>query len=156
MALGKKTIETRSWPTSYRGDLAIHASLKWDKALQEELKCDPFYYQALGFGKTPTLDDWKAAMQFGEIVAVVRLNECLGSALSRYRAAVRGEEMFGDYAPGRHGFLTDTLRVPTRSIPMRGRQGMWILNSSERKAIEALLGPAKYPLHVPDNLELHA
>ena len=28
IALGLKKFETRSWPTKYRGKLAIHASLK--------------------------------------------------------------------------------------------------------------------------------
>jgi hypothetical protein len=31
VAIGAKTIETRSWPTSYRGPLAIHAAKGYPK-----------------------------------------------------------------------------------------------------------------------------
>ena len=34
IAAGVKTVETRSWPTSYRGPLAIHAAKRW--TAQEE------------------------------------------------------------------------------------------------------------------------
>jgi hypothetical protein len=32
IAIGEKKFETRSWSTKYRGELAIHASKKIDKA----------------------------------------------------------------------------------------------------------------------------
>lgn len=33
---GKKTLETRTWQTNYKGKLLIHASGKWDKRAKED------------------------------------------------------------------------------------------------------------------------
>jgi hypothetical protein len=43
IAIGKKQNETRSWPTSYRGLLAIRAAKKWNKELYDICCTEPFY-----------------------------------------------------------------------------------------------------------------
>lgn len=46
MAVVAKKIETRSWPTSYRGATAIHAAKKWDSDLRE-LSQEPSFSEEL-------------------------------------------------------------------------------------------------------------
>lgn len=41
IALGEKQIETRSWSTKYRGEIAIHAGKKIDKSVFIQ----PYYYE---------------------------------------------------------------------------------------------------------------
>lgn len=36
---GRKTIETRTWKTDYRGEILICASLGWDKSVAERFNC---------------------------------------------------------------------------------------------------------------------
>src|SRR5688572_28373946 len=72
MALGYKTIETRSWATSYRGPLAIHAGKS--RKMVGEL---PNLLVAAGLHSKPDLERLdKGPWCFGAIVAVVNLYDC--------------------------------------------------------------------------------
>ena len=92
VAIGAKRIETRSWPTRYRGPLAIHAAIGLGpvggkKGLQA--KCAE---RAFSDVLTPALERWWAGrrdladiaahpfMPMGAIVAVVRNRPALKAA----------------------------------------------------------------------------
>lgn len=114
MAIGAKRIETRSWSTAYRGWLAIHAAKggisKRDLA---EVMDDPAFQLAL-VGEQ---------LQFGKIVAVVRLLGCK-STINLNLEISEQERCFGDYSPGRYGWETsDLFRLP-EPIPFRAMQGL--------------------------------
>lgn len=124
MAIGAKRIETRSWQTSYRGWLAIHASKNGlAKAQLRECLSDPFFAAALaGVDLMP-----------GYIVAVVNLADCcpmvdticLAGVFSDYpELNTEQERAFGDYHPERWAWVTDNLFRLLHPIPYKASQGL--------------------------------
>lgn len=121
MAIGAKRIETRSWQTSYRGWLAIHASKGGlAKAQLRETLANPAFAKALE----------GAELKPGNIVAVVELVDCLptGTWNNDPRPWVNAlsdkERTFGDYAPERYGWFTDELFRLLEPIPYKASQGL--------------------------------
>lgn len=84
VAAGLKSYETRSWPTRYRGPIAIHASVR------------PVKGDARRLAETYGLK----AEQFGEIVAYADLTDCLLMTPDLIAAQSRQELDFGDWRPG--------------------------------------------------------
>lgn len=102
MARRDKAIETRSWPTSHRGWLAIHAA-----------KRRPDNVPRL-FGEVP----------LGAVVCIAWMTDCVRTEKLHVSAT---EEEWGDYAPGRFGWITDPyclIDLPT-PIALRGHQGLF-------------------------------
>lgn len=100
IARGEKIIENRSWPTSYRGPLAIHAgkSVAW---LDPEDKVD------------------RPWMAFGAIVATARLVDC-----------VRVESLPPDLqarfdANGPYCWILDDVKPFSTPVPATGARGLW-------------------------------
>lgn len=124
MAIGAKSIETRSWSTSYRGWLAIHASKGGlPKRDLEDYLTDPDFKRALAGEK----------LNPGCIVAVVNLIDCCPmddfrcspGVFSKYPERDTPQEReFGDFSEGRWAWVTEMLfRLPA-PIPFRGKQGL--------------------------------
>jgi activating signal cointegrator 1 len=124
IALREKRFETRSWATKYRGDLAIHASRKIDRAackrmpILEVLK----EHGIVRFDDLPT----------GMIIATCRLSDCIkviesgeGSAVLKDLQLVSGNEYaFGDYSLGRYAWeLMDVKQIGP--VPVKGKLGLW-------------------------------
>lgn len=150
VAIGAKQIETRSWFTSYRGPLAIHAAAGYGKGGLRGHKAlcgtEPFcsvlneacarHYDALDQSR-----GWLRAvaehpfMPTGAIVATCELVCCKNITLSaRYGwhgVAGRDWEMtdqeraFGDYTPGRYAWLLTNVRALETPIPAKGTLGLW-------------------------------
>lgn len=118
LASGQKKIETRSWQTSYRGRLAIHASKGFPSDCQELCYIRPFA-QALatiGFDRPDQLPR-------GAIVGLGTLVDCHMTIIAR-QAISETECAFGDYGAGRFAFFfSDLLRV--EPIPCKGALGFW-------------------------------
>jgi activating signal cointegrator 1 len=114
MASGVKQIETRSWPTSHRGDLVICASKR--KPSREEVGDDETYEAAL-------------AMPYGCAVCVVEVYDCWQTErITNLRQPIsQAERDLGDYTPGRFGWLTRNCRKLRNPVPILGRQGLWML-----------------------------
>jgi hypothetical protein len=130
VAIGAKRIETRSWPTAYRGPLAIHAAKgfpEWAKTTAEE----PTFSRELGTDILPV----------GCIVAVCQLVSCVPTrdlqwnALVDFDADVRTEDRsvmlddrereFGDYSLGRWAWLLADVRKLDEPIPAKGMLQLW-------------------------------
>ena len=119
IALGAKTIETRSWYTPYRGPLYIHAGKNVDGVvMMGESEAAKAFRQALRAGGFDRATD----VPRGVIVC-----QCV---LSDVRMIARGyeppatERLFGNYQPGRYAWhLTDVQ--PVVPIPARGSLGLW-------------------------------
>lgn len=110
IARGEKWIENRTWPTSYRGLLAIHAgkSREWLGVDDED---------AAEYGV-----DVKA-IAFGAIVAVARLVDC------RRFEDLTDEMRMHTHANGPWCWvLRDVYRV--EPMPIRGAQGLWPVEPS--------------------------
>lgn len=120
IAVGVKTIETRGWWTAHRGVLAIHAAKTNTSELREfwdRKQCDAL--RAAGYAEFN-------ALPFGAIVATCRLAECLRTRdIDDLTLQERG---WGDYSPGRYGWvLKDVVWLKT-PVPARGAQQLWDWN----------------------------
>lgn len=121
IAVGAKRIETRSWSTGYRGSLAIHTA-KTQKPIQDLiLETNENGLRLMPpFG--PALKGHK--LHFGYIVALADLVDCkpteeLWEGLSEH------ERAFGNYAPGRFGWILEDVRPLEMPIAYRGAQGLF-------------------------------
>ncbi len=134
IALGLKTIETRHWPSNYRGPLAIHAAktqkdLKtgfdiaetWERMASEDRRV----FAEAGYER------WRD-LPLGHVVAFVRMTNCVESEEILRRASFYFssspfgvERRWGNYEDGRFGWMLDSLERLTPPIPARGGQGFW-------------------------------
>lgn len=117
MAIGAKRIETRSWATSYRGELAIHAGKDtWGIEIFFE---EPFKAVLTAAGIRGISD-----LPLGQVVGVCELFSC--EPTERLIETVEPPELdFGTYAVGRFGWLTRNMRRIDPAIPARGAQRLW-------------------------------
>lgn len=152
VVLGEKSIETRSWKTSYRGPLAIHAAKKaapleeWPAGAADEL-----WRPIIGVPPPVEPDDIRLALPKGYIVGTVELvsirqvhgytdqgpilgwpdREESGSSigdLGKYVNATHPWEQelaFGDYSPGRYAWLLRNPEAWENPVPARGALGLW-------------------------------
>jgi len=118
IALGDKKIETRSWQTSYRGPLAIHAAKKL--VIPEDPVFDIFLHKrGLSFRHLP----------LGAVVAICRLSEI--RRITYDDIPDYPESEFGDYTPDRYAWiLTDISPLPWPA-PARGHRGIWNWNGEQ-------------------------
>lgn len=122
MAAGLKRNETRSWPTEYRGPLAIHASKRWtreEREVFEELRAEhePF------FSSAGMHAGWKPPL--GYIVCVVNVKKCVATADININDLSALEYDLGNYESGRFAWQTDNMRPLKRPLPVNGRQGFF-------------------------------
>jgi activating signal cointegrator 1 len=117
IAHGYKQIETRHWPTNYRGLLAIHAAMKWDDVTRLALDEANLVLRAAGLS---ALD---RPLPRGAIVAVCRLVGCEQSrGPDRWPTF---ERAFGDLSEGRWAWRLADIRALDRPVPCRGMQGIF-------------------------------
>lgn len=145
-AIGAKRIETRSWRTSYRGPIAIHAGKT--KASADEIGMEPW---------GPLLDPANPGMlraevrplPLGAIVATARLVDCLPilpeaddysdgrACIESYAGLLRqwGEDAesfedisdqlpYGDFTPGRWAWLLEDVQPTTERCPACWGEGL--------------------------------
>lgn len=145
VALGAKTIETRSWGTSYRGPLAIHAAYQFPREAQDECDRDPFYsvleeagyytHLATPQGHGPVAR-WSQLLPRGAVIALVDLVGVYPAEqfLSPLRAQhdtppellITGHNLaFGNFAPGRFGWCFTNIRRLPHPIRAKGHLGLW-------------------------------
>ena len=112
IALGRKSIETRSWATKHRGRLAIHAAKRWTREERE-------FVVEMGM----------AGQSFprGVIVALCTLDTIRATDLPDYPP--EGEEArWGNYAPGRAAWHLSNIVALPKPIACVGRQSLWALD----------------------------
>lgn len=135
IAIGSKRMETRGWPTSYRGPLAIHAAKRkvnselW--SLESQLPWRGAMYSVLG-----GVSSMANCLPFGAIVSVCRIVDCIPSEElqdiiddvrysdeegPRKWARRWTERNMGDFGPGRFGWILEDVKA-IEPIPFRGSQ----------------------------------
>lgn len=130
MCSGVKRNETRSWPTSYRGDLLI-CSAKRKPSLEE-------------VGDMATFET-AMAMPYGCALCVVELYDCVPTALFYGATPLKiseAESSLGDYTAGRFAWLTRNCRKLKRPMPILGHQGLWIISAGELETVRTLVDDA--------------
>lgn len=111
IAIGDKVIENRTWPTRYRGWLAIHAGKSKDW-LDPDNETNP-------------------DLVFGAIVAVARMVDC------RRLEQLSPELKSHKHANGPWCWVFDkVLRLPT-PVPCKGAQGLWQPDDATMAAMTA-------------------
>jgi hypothetical protein len=115
---GGKDIENRRWSTSYRGQVAIHASLRLDREFHSGRFPIP------PGARLPTVD----ALPRGAIVGVVSIVDCVEVSASPW---------FG----GPFGFVLQNAR-PIEPLPWRGALGLRRLPNDAAQEVFHRLVPA--------------
>jgi activating signal cointegrator 1 len=122
VAIGAKKIETRSWSTSYRGPLLIHAAKRFPMGYRELCFEEPFRSMLLCGG----VRCHPESLHLGSLLAVCRLENVISTeAAIRQGLGQRYEREFGDYSVGRFAWFlggVDRLKDP---IPYKGALGLF-------------------------------
>jgi activating signal cointegrator 1 len=129
VAIGAKRIETRSWNTFYKGPVLIHASQKFTK------EQDEFSFQLSWQLNDHTIYHCHRAAIIGKVDLVGTIS------FDKYRHDIENhgavkfandvfffseqELAFGDFGPGRYGFLLQNPVLFKEPIPAKGSLGLW-------------------------------
>jgi hypothetical protein len=146
IAVGAKQIETRHWPTSYRGPLAIHAAKRCIKSEMIAYGSSPAWCGALApIGKEMgDSRDLRDLLPFGAIVAICDLIDCRAAdsftpadldTPRRPRGGTEDtfawtERMMGNFDPGRYGWVLQNIKALPAPIPWKGTQGFFEVDLS--------------------------
>jgi hypothetical protein len=127
-----KGYETRGWATHWRGELAICAGLSQER--QAVIGASAAMREHLAVERVTSLP-------LGCVVAVVDLVGChrTEDLVEQISAC---ERLFGDWSPGRRAWELQQVRVPTITVPVRGRQGLFYLSAEQTALVRAHLVPA--------------
>lgn len=144
IAIGAKRWETRSWKTSYRGPIAIHASKRFNIELMC-IACDENYF-------LPTLTRAGIAVPSGvptsAILAVADLTEIITTEewLARHAdnltladEATEADREFGDFASNRFAWKLENVRRLKVPVACKGALSLWNVPAETLNAITAQL-----------------
>lgn len=121
IAAGTKTIETRTWPTQFRGVLAIHAGKKSCSLLAVGGQPEAHSEQRPGEAAEFWCDSSYRRREYGAVVAVARMFDCR-------RLTAADEAAACCECAGKFGFfLRDVMRL-RHPMKLRGQQGLREIN----------------------------
>jgi len=132
LIIGAKRLETRSWQTSHRGLLAIHASQQIDETAKIITSAQPFrkYLEPQGF------DRWDKLPR-GAVIGFCHLLDCINCDHPSARTLwhTPDEQAFGDFRAGRWAWLMasepnqtpPTPLVVSPPIPWKGKLSVFDL-----------------------------
>lgn len=134
--LGHKKIETRSFATKIRGEILIHASL--GKLYKKIPATDPFwqhYHHLFAENKIEAIEKLPAGAIIGKVELVTTSILCppykdnishYGIYYNEHGASFTEQELaFGDYTPGRFGWLLANPIIFDKPISAKGQLGFW-------------------------------
>ena len=117
LAHGEKRIETRSWATRHRGPILIHAAKKWDANLADLCRQPPFRSTLAEIGRA-------FEFHFGALLGTATLFDCRQTVVLSPQVSDI-ERAFGDYSPGRFGWVMSDFKPFAVPVPYRGAQGLF-------------------------------
>lgn len=118
--IGAKEYETRSWYTSYRGPIALHAAKKPIKEVMRMISPETQHLMRETIFET-RLED----LPLGAIVATAELVACHKITPTFVRQLSSYEIEFGDFSFGRYAWELQNVRALSEPIPAVGHQGFW-------------------------------
>jgi hypothetical protein len=156
-------------PTSHRGFLLIHAALKQDAPVIDDLAA---WFTESYLGRVPTMNAAGKPQlgiripthytTYGAILGLVNVIDCqpVNSKpmsdywFSRHHDHETDERMMGDWSEGRYAWRMSAVTVLfPEPIPCRGQQGLWTPDAEVTKACGEQLMKSDYPFGtVPDTL----
>lgn len=126
VAIGAKRVETRSWRTSYRGPLIIHAAKTYKPEDQAFANQNPFVAEAFEQVGIPTTE--LERLPLGKLVGAAKLLvvQSTDDEKKMQRHFCPAEEAFGNFGPGRWIWVLDNpLSFPDEQRkPYSGRLGL--------------------------------
>jgi hypothetical protein len=130
VAIGAKTLETRSWATKYRGRLAIHSSASMSPVFKKLCEKEPFKSILRKAGYKHWSD-----LPMGAVVCTVSVVGCktiIWNDETKHKAtledgtAIEGNEYyFGDYTSGRKAWKLQDVAKFRDPIPAKGQLNLW-------------------------------
>lgn len=155
VAIGAKSIETRSWSTPYRGRLVIHAAKNVPSEAVDFAFDSPAYEHLFKAELVNSVYDVRLKelreemnLPLGMIVAIANLHRVgvivendEGDVFVRGRdLPVTGNELhFGNYDEGRFGWILTNVQRLDEPIPCRGHLGVWDVPADVEAQIDAQL-----------------
>lgn len=134
IAAGAKHFETRSWPTKYRGKIAIHAAKK--PYSHFDYSCT--FYNAVNSAGITELP-YGVIVATAELIDVWQIMKLNGNAALLYKQTPQGElfddqprpiidgneYLFGRYLDCCYAWELQNVKKLDKPIPARGQQGLW-------------------------------
>ena len=143
IACGAKKIETRSWATSYRGPIAIHAGksekyygMEHQEPFLSALRSEILAIKDVGGSVEAEYDEVGVDLPYGKVIAIADLVDCVKvvgydnfakSPILDRKSWLLGdakEIAFGDYSVGRYAWILDNVRR-IDPVPAKGKQRLW-------------------------------
>ena len=136
IALGYKRVETRSWSTTWRGEIAIHAA--------RTMKHCSFYNVNELCRRAGISDEERdhlvLSVRPGHVVAVASLVDVWTTEkVIAYDLISDRERALGDYGPNRYSWKIEDVRRIPRPFSAIGRQQIWNLSEDESERVRAQL-----------------
>ena len=120
LAAGKKSCETRSWKTNYRGEILIHAGKKDMTNVMQQTIFEARYMEQAGV--------FDARIITGAIIGKAKLVNCVPideEIAGLIRKQHPDEFAFGDFTPGRYAWVMEEAELFKKPVPATGKQGLW-------------------------------
>jgi hypothetical protein len=115
-----KKNETRSWATTIRGDVAIHAA---KKPVRDVIKImHPNSINLIGNLLYPFVLE---SLPVGYVLAIGNLVDCKPITEEFIETLSPEELLLGDYTLGRYAWIFEDIRPFKSPISARGGQGFW-------------------------------
>lgn len=114
----KKLVETRSWKTSYRGELYIHAS---STKIPKEWKEDTEFMELVKDN----------SLNFGNIICKCKLVDCIYMTkeyVENMKKNNHQEYICGKYEEGRYAWILDNIEPLKNPIKAKGHLSIWNYN----------------------------
>lgn len=118
IAVGAKRTETRSWSTSYRGPLAIHAAKRWTHDLVRLAMREPCRSTLADAGFRLC-----SSLPRGAIVATCVLYDVVPTEEFQGEDFLDGA--FGDFRVGRYAWRLRDVVALAEPAPAKGALGLW-------------------------------
>ena len=124
--LGHKRIETRSWKTSYRGELYIHTSKVLDKKV-----CLNEPFSSIINENFSSIKD----IPTSQIIGKCNLVDCIEMTTENIKQLPYLERSLGIYSPGRYMWVLDDIE-PIKPLSIKGSLGIWNVDLNKVQQLE--------------------